>query len=340
MYKNLLTKLNNGENLSQDESKAFIDLVFEGVIPTEILTESLILLNKNGFGSEELTGFARSMRNASQKVICNKDIVDNCGTGGDGLGTFNISTTASLIAACTGVNVAKHGNKAITSNSGSADLLESAGVNIKLTPEQVGQCIDELNFGFMFAPLHHQSMKHVAESRKAIAPNKTIFNLLGPLTNPAGAKKQLIGVYSKDMMMPIAETLVNLGTERAMIVNSVDGLDEISIFEKTNIIEIDSSKVTSYIFDPSNYINCNGSLSDILVSSPSESLQMMQNVLNNTNHNSREISVINAGALVYISGITDSLNEAITLCEDVLESKKVNHKLKELISLTNSFQNA
>jgi len=340
LYKNLLTKLNNGENLSQDESKAFIDLVFEGVIPTEILTESLILLNKNGFGSEELTGFARSMRNASQKVICNKDIVDNCGTGGDGLGTFNISTTASLIAACTGVNVAKHGNKAITSNSGSADLLESAGVNIKLTPEQVGQCIDELNFGFMFAPLHHQSMKHVAESRKAIAPNKTIFNLLGPLTNPAGAKKQLIGVYSKDMMMPIAETLVNLGTERAMIVNSVDGLDEISIFEKTNIIEIDSSKVTSYIFDPSNYINCNGSLSDILVSSPSESLQMMQNVLNNTNHNSREISVINAGALVYISGITDSLNEAITLCEDVLESKKVSHKLKELISLTNSFQNA
>ena len=340
MYKNLLTKLSNGEILSQDESKAFIDLVFEGVIPTEILTESLILLNKNGFGSEELTGFARSMRNASQKVICNKDIVDNCGTGGDGLGTFNISTTASLIAACTGVNVAKHGNKAITSNSGSADLLESAGVNIKLTPEQVGQCIDELNFGFMFAPLHHQSMKHVAESRKAIAPNKTIFNLLGPLTNPAGAKKQLIGVYSKDMMMPIAETLVNLGTERAMIVNSVDGLDEISIFEKTNIIEIDSSKVTSYILDPSNYINCNGSLSDILVSSPSESLQMMQNVLNNTNHNSREISVINAGALVYISGITDSLNEAITLCEDVLESKKVNHKLKELISLTNSFQNA
>ena len=140
MYKNLLAKLNSGEYLSQDESQAFIDLVFEGVIPTEILTESLILLNKNGFGSEELTGFARSMRNASQKVICNKDIVDNCGTGGDGLGTFNISTTASLIAACTGVNVAKHGNKAITSNSGSADLLESAGSK----PLAITNC---LNFG-------------------------------------------------------------------------------------------------------------------------------------------------------------------------------------------------
>lgn len=337
MYKDLLTKLKKGENLSKDESKGFIDLVFEGLIPTETLTESLTLLNDNGFGSEELTGFAESMRNASQKVICKKDVVDNCGTGGDGLGTFNISTTSSLIASCTGVSVAKHGNKAITSNSGSADLLESAGLNIKLTPEQVGQCLNELNFGFMFAPLHHQSMRYVAESRKAISPNKTIFNLLGPLTNPAGAKKQLIGVYSKEMMMPIAKTLVNLGTERAMIVNSIDGLDEISIFENTNIIEIDGTNITSYILNPSKYIKCKGSLNDILVNSPSESLAMMESVLNNDDNCSRMISIINAGALVYIAGIADNLHQAIAICEDVLVTKKAYHKLNELIRLTNSF---
>ena len=151
--------------ISQDEAREFIDSVLQGEIPSNILTEFLKLLNLKGFSSEELTGFAKAMRNVSNKVIYNSDVVDNCGTGGDGLKTFNISTTASLIASCSGVCVAKHGNKAITSNSGSADILEAAGINIKLSSEQVSICLDKLNFGFMFAPLHHSSMRHVAASR-------------------------------------------------------------------------------------------------------------------------------------------------------------------------------
>ena len=253
MHKELLQKLKNNNRLTINESKNFIDSVFMGNIPTETLTEVLLMLNKNGFSSEELTGFALSMREASNKVVFNKEVVDNCGTGGDGHGTFNISTIASLIACSTGVYVAKHGNKAVTSSSGSADILESVGININLTPKQVALCLEKYNFGFMFAPLHHLSMRHVAESRKSIAPDKTIFNLLGPLTNPANAKKQLIGVYSKDLMEIIADTLINLDIERAMIVHSNDGLDEISIFDTTDIIEINGSSITKYTLNPDDY---------------------------------------------------------------------------------------
>ena len=250
MSLDLINKLKSNNNLSRREAKNFIDSVLQGEIKKNILTDFLKLLNAKGFCAKELTGFAEAMREVSNKVHYDGDIVDNCGTGGDGLKTFNISTTASLIASSSGVCVAKHGNKAITSNSGSADILESAGINIKLTPQQVSVCLEKSNFGFMFAPLHHSSMKYVAESRREIAPEKTIFNLLGPLTNPAGAKKQLIGVYSESLMEIVAETLINLGTKRAMIIHSYDGMDEISIYDKTHVIEINNSEMRKYDIDP------------------------------------------------------------------------------------------
>jgi len=340
LHLDLIEKLKNNISLTKDEAKQFVDSVFGGAIPSQVITEILLLLNKNGFGSEELTGFALSMREASSKVQFNKAVIDNCGTGGDGHGTFNISTTASLIASSVGAHVAKHGNKAVTSSSGSADILQALGININLSPEEVSLCLDKYKFGFMFAPLHHSSMKHVAASRKEIAPEKTIFNLLGPLTNPANAKKQLLGVYSKDLMSMIAETLVNLGTERAMIVHSNDGLDELSIFDITHVIEINGHDMKKYTIDPRDYFMNEYSMSDIIVNNATESLDVLNSVVRNEPGAARDIALLNAAALIYISGITSTIADGIKLCENALESKKVYNKIKNLITYTNTFNNA
>ena len=192
----------------------------------------------------------------------------------------------------------------------------------------------------MFAPLHHSSMKHVAASRKEIAPEKTIFNLLGPLTNPANAKKQLLGVYSKDLMSMIAETLVNLGTERAMIVHSNDGLDELSIFDITNVIEINEGDMKKYTVDPKDYFVNEYSMSDIIVNDTAESLDVLNSVISNEPGAARDIALLNAAALIYISGIASTIADGIKLCENALESKKVYNKIKNLITYTNTFNNA
>jgi len=192
----------------------------------------------------------------------------------------------------------------------------------------------------MFAPLHHSSMKHVAASRKEIAPEKTIFNLLGPLTNPANAKKQLLGVYSKDLMSMIAETLVNLGTERAMIVHSNDGLDELSIFDITNVIEINEGDMKKYTVDPKDYFVNEYSMSDIIVNNTAESLDVLNSVISNEPGAARDIALLNAAALIYISGIASTIADGIKLCENALESKKVYNKIKNLITYTNTFNNA
>ena len=336
MHQSLTDNLKNNKLPTESDCKLFLDSVFNGQIEDEKLTEVLRLINKIGFGSEQLTGFAKSMRGVSKKVIFSGDLVDNCGTGGDGLNTFNISTTSSLIASCCDVYVAKHGNKSITSNSGSADILMAAGVNINLSPDNISECLKKFNFGFMFAPLHHESMKHVAKSRKAIAPEKTIFNLLGPLTNPANAKKQLIGVYSKKIMLPIAETLINLNVKKAMIVHSVDGLDEISLFDKTYVIEIDNLKIKEYMLDPRQYFDCESSLENIMVSNSDESLQTMLNIFNNKEGSAKNISILNAAALLYISGKDESIERCIQYCEKVISNFVVKDKLESIIKFTNS----
>ncbi|MED5274488.1 MAG: anthranilate phosphoribosyltransferase [Pseudomonadota bacterium] len=332
----IINKLKKNQNIGQNESTLFLRSVFNGDVKQEVLTEILILLNKKGITSNELTGFAQSMREVSKKVITNKDVVDNCGTGGDGIGTFNISTTTSFIAAACGVPIAKHGNKAITSKSGSADALTEAGANINLSPEQVAKCIESINLGFMFAPLHHQAMKHVVESRKKIAPEKTIFNLLGPLTNPANSKIQLIGVYDKEKVLLVAESLKNLGTKRAMVIHSEDGLDEISVFNNTYVTEINNSNLMSYTINPNDYGLINGNISDIIVSNTSESLSMMESVFNNNEGPALNICIINAAALLYISGTEKDLKSAITTCRNAVKEGKAKQKFEEFITFTNN----
>jgi anthranilate phosphoribosyltransferase len=252
-FQKILDNLKNSQDLSSDEAFIVSEKMFEGSLSDNQIKDILLLLNKKNICSNELIGFARAMRKISTKVEINDKVIDSCGTGGDGLNTFNISTCASFIAAACGVKVAKHGNKAITSSSGSADLLHDAGAKIDLAPEHVSKCIEHMNFGFMFAPLHHQAMKNVANTRKSIAPAKTIFNMLGPITNPANAKIQLIGVYNNEVMHLIANALLELGTSRALIVNSRDGMDEASIYTETDVLEIKNNSIDSYSIDPKDF---------------------------------------------------------------------------------------
>ncbi|MEC9206246.1 MAG: anthranilate phosphoribosyltransferase [Pseudomonadota bacterium] len=330
----IINKLENKTDLDRNEIKEFMTSVFNGDVQEDELTNVLILLNNKGITSDELTGCAQSMRQVSKKVSTKYQTIDNCGTGGDGIGTFNISTASSFIAASCGVHIAKHGNKAITSSSGSADLLMEAGANIDLLPEQISKCIDKINFGFMFAPLHHQAMKHVVGSRKKIAPKKTIFNLLGPLTNPAESKIQLIGVYSKEKIELVAESLKNLGTNRAMIVHSEDGLDEISIFSKTHVAEIKDSNINYYTIDPNDYFSNEGSLQDLIVKETRDSLSMVCSVFDNKEGPALNICLINAAALLYLSGKESTLKQAIKVCKESIIKGKVKQKFLDYIEFT------
>ena len=337
----IINILEKGESPTRSDCAFFVNKVFSGDVNKSIITKILKLFNKVGYSSEQLSGFAESMRKASKRVECKKQVVDNCGTGGDAMQTFNISTTASLIASCCKVGVAKHGNKSITSKSGSADLLLGAGVKINIPPDSVSDCIEKLNFGFMFAPLHHSSMRYVADSRKEIAPEKTIFNLLGPLTNPAGAKRQLIGVYDARYMDIIAETLSNLGSSHAKIVHSNDGLDEVSLFDATAVTELINGKINSYDFEPSDYFNISQSrIQDIRVSSIDESLSMFYSVINNEESPARDISILNSAFLLSIAFDDISISDSIKLCKKALSESLVKDKLDNLITLTQSYRDA
>jgi anthranilate phosphoribosyltransferase len=249
-FKEIISSLNNKNDLSKDEAFFISESMFKGTLSDSEIKNVLVALNTKGICTDEIVGFAKAMRKISTKVVTDEKVIDCCGTGGDGINTFNISTCSAFISAASGVKVAKHGNKAITSNSGSADVLHDAGAKLDLSPEKVSQCINEVNFGFMFAPLHHQAMKNVAASRKEIAPNKTIFNMLGPITNPANAQIQLIGVFGKSAMHLVADSLMELGTSRAIILNSRDGMDEASIYAETDIIEIKDDVKTQYTINP------------------------------------------------------------------------------------------
>jgi anthranilate phosphoribosyltransferase len=331
---NIQTSLKKGKDLSVDEACFVSEKMFEGSLDDNQIKEILLMLNKKKICSQELIGFATAMRKISTKVDVNDKVIDSCGTGGDGIGTFNISTCASFIAAACDVKVAKHGNKAITSSSGSADLLHDAGAKIDLEPEQVSKCISHINFGFMFAPLHHAAMKNVANSRKSLAPEKTIFNMLGPITNPANAKIQLIGTYNNDAMNLIASALLELGTTRALIINSRDGLDEASIYDITDVLEIKNNNITSYTIDPTKYDLAGDDIDTIKTNNERSSLDIIYSVINNIDSDSRKISILNAALLVMLYKEID-LKDAITQCKDSLENYLVRDKFNQYIDFTN-----
>jgi anthranilate phosphoribosyltransferase len=322
-----------GDHLTADHSAAVLAEIMEGRSGEVQTAAFLIALRAKGETVPELVGLARTMRSLSAPVSTSRtDLVDTAGTGG-GPSTFNISTTAALIAAAAGCAVAKHGNRSSTSRCGSADLLEALGVKIELEPEQVGRCIDEIGFGFMFAPRHHQAMAHVIPVRKALGV-RTIFNFLGPLTNPAGAPRQLLGVSDRHYQETIAEALVGLGSVRAMVVTADDGVDEISISARTRVIEVDGARTEESFVEPGDFGFAEAEPEYVAGGTPVENAAASRAVLGGEAGPRRHLVLLNAGAAIYVGGRADSLAEGVEKAAAAVDSGAAHELLDRLVATT------
>ena len=296
----------------------------------------LVGLQMKGVKSDELLGGATVMRELSTKVNVEPGphLVDTCGTGGSGSNKFNVSTAAAIVAASAGARVAKHGNRGATSTSGSADVLEAAGVRLTLEAEQVAKAIEQIGVGFMFAPAHHSAMKHVITARKEIGV-RTIFNLLGPLTNPAGSPNQIIGVFDPVWIPPFLEVLRELGSNHVMIVSADDGLDEISIASETQVGELKGGEITTYTISPIDFgIEQYPDCSSLQINSAEESLVMLKQAFANENQAAAEIVALNAGAAIYVANLCEDLLAGVTKAREVLESGIAQEKLDQLVQFT------
>ncbi|MBT8421453.1 MAG: anthranilate phosphoribosyltransferase [Gammaproteobacteria bacterium] len=297
----------------------------------------LIGLRMKGETVEEIAAAATVMRSLATSVeVSGEHVVDTCGTGGDAKGTFNISTVSALVAAAAGAKVAKHGNRAVSGKSGSADVLEAAGVNLALKPDQVARCIDEIGVGFLFAPQHHAAMRHAIGPRREMAV-RTIFNLLGPLTNPAGAPNQLLGVFDEAWIEPIAQVLSRLGSRHALVVHAEDGLDEISIGAPTRVAELKEGQVNVYTLAPERFGLTRTGIDKIVVDSVEESLAMVYTVLNGEQGPAFDIVVLNAGAAIFAAGVGETLEDGIEKARDAIVSGRAKEKLEALVALSRSF---
>ena len=322
-----------GEHLTADHASAVLAEIMEGR-SSEVQTAAfLIALRAKGETVPELVGLARTMRSLATPVETGRDdLVDTAGTGG-GPSTFNVSTTAALIAAGAGCAVAKHGNRSNTSRSGSADLLEALGVRIDLDPEEVGRCIEEVGFGFMFAPRHHSAMAHVVPVRKELAVH-TIFNFLGPLTNPAGARRQLLGVSNRRYQETIAEALAGLGTERALVVSAEDGLDELSIHSPTRVIEVFDGSTEERWVSPEDVGLATGSLDEVAGGSPEENAAATREILAGEQGPKRDLALLNAGAAIYAGGGTGDLAAGVGKAAEAVDSGAAAKVLDRLVEMT------
>ncbi len=333
-----LKKVIARQNLTEQEMADVMNQIMTGNATPAQIGGFLIGLSMKGETVDEITGAARVMRSLATPVKIHAErLLDTCGTGGDGSRTFNISTTVAFVVAAAGGKVAKHGNRSVSSVSGSADVLEKAGVNLTISPEQVARCVETIGVGFMFAPSHHSAMKHAVGPRKEMAV-RTIFNLLGPLTNPAGAKRQVMGVYGKQWVRPVAEVLQRLGCEHVLVVHAADGMDEISINAETFVAEATPEYVREYSIQPEDFGIARAPLSTLAVSSVDESLAMVKAVLGNESGPAADIVALNAGAALYVSGIATSIREGVALAQDAIGSGLALAKLNELAQLTAVFK--
>jgi anthranilate phosphoribosyltransferase len=322
-------------HLTGEEMRMVMSTIMTGAATPAQIGGFLIGLRMKGETVEELVAAAEVMRGLATRVALPPlpHLVDTCGTGGDGAKTFNISTAAAFVAAAAGCQVAKHGNRSVSSKSGSADLLEEAGVNLDLSPEQVARCVIETGVGFMFAPRHHGAMQHAIGPRREMGV-RTIFNLLGPLTNPAAAPNQVIGVFSKQWIEPFAQVLCRLGSEHVLVVHAEDGMDEISIAAVTHVAELKNGKVTTYTVMPEEFGLKRGDVGDIAVESVAASLAMIESALNNEPGPARDIVVVNAGAAIYAAGLTPTLTEGAKKATAVIASGAARDKLIALVGLS------
>ncbi len=326
------------QNLDGDEMAAVMRLIMTGEATSAQIGGFLIGLRMKGETIDEIAAAASVMRELSTKVEVNKDhLIDTCGTGGDASGSFNISTASAIVVAAAGGRVAKHGNRSISSKSGSADVLEAAGVNLEITPEQVADCVNEIGVGFMFAPKHHSAMKYAIGPRREMAV-RTIFNILGPLTNPASAPNQLIGVFSRELVEPLAQVLKKLGSKHVLIVHADDGMDEISITSPTFVAELKHGEVSTFRIRPEDFGYHSVSLTQIHASDASHSLTIIRDVFGNTAGPARDIVCLNAGAAIYVAGLAETLTAGVEQASQVIANGAVNEKLEQLITKTGNFQ--
>ena len=324
----------NGKNLDRDQMTDVMNMILSGEATPAQIGGFLVALRIKGETIDEITAAAQVMRNLATPVTPEaKDLVDIVGTGGDGLKTFNISTASAIVAAAAGAHVAKHGNRAASSQSGSADLLEIAGIKLDMNPQQVAECIDKLGVGFMFAPAHHSAMKHAIGPRKEMAV-RTIFNVLGPLTNPAGTRRNYIGVYDKSLVEPLAHVLKKLDNQQAMVVHGLDGLDEISIEQPTAVAELKDNKVVTYEIKPEDFGMTRQPLSTIVVKDSAESLAMIQSVFAGEQGAAHNAVAMNAGAGLYVAGKTDSLAAGVELAAQTINSGAATTKLEDYIAFS------
>ena len=330
-----LNLLLDGQDLNPDQMHAVMHLIMTGKATPAQIAGFLIALRLKGETVSEIAAAANVMRELATPVtITGQHVIDTCGTGGDGANTFNISTTVAFVDAAAGGQVAKHGNRSVSSRSGSADVLEAAGVNLDLSAEQVSQCVNTIGVGFLFAPKHHSAMKHTIGPRKEMAV-RTIFNLLGPLSNPAGAKNQLIGVFSEQWVEPLAQVLHKLGSEHVLIVNAEDGLDEISINSATTVAELQNGSVRTYSITPEQFGFQRAPLSTLAVDSIQSSLDTLKKVLRGEPGPAKDIVCLNAGAAIYAANLTDTLDSGIQKAQHIIDNGVAFEKLEQLCLISN-----
>ena len=324
------------QDLSSDEMRSVMQQIMTGECTASQIGGFLVGLRMKGETVDEMSAAAGVMRELATRVEVSGDhLVDTAGTGGDSSGSFNISTASALVAAAAGARVAKHGNRSMTSNSGSADVLAAAGVKLDITPEQVRDCVEQVGVGFMFAPAHHGAMKHAIGARKEMAV-RTIFNVLGPLTNPAGAPNQVIGVFDGDLLEPMASVLKQLGSNHVMVVHAEDGMDEISISAPTHVAELKQGEVSTYTVRPSDFGMESASLEELRVDSAEQSLAMIRAVLADNPGPARDIVCLNAGAAIYVSGCADSLAGGVEAARAAISSGKAAAVLQNLVARSNA----
>lgn len=324
-------------NLSNAEMRDIMRLIMTGQATPAQIGGFLVGLRMKGETVDEIAAAAQVMRELATPVHCQSSyLVDTCGTGGDGAHTFNISTASAFVVAAAGAHVAKHGNRSVSSKSGSADVLEAAGVALNLTPEQVARCIDEVGVGFMFAPQHHSAMKHAIGPRREMGV-RTLFNLLGPLTNPAQAPNQVVGVFHKQWLVPLAEVLGQLGARHVMVVHADDGLDEISIGSATSVAEYLQGTVSTYAITPEQFGLMRANVRQLAAETPAQSLQIIHTVLDNGPGPARDVVCLNAGAAIYVSGLAPTLSEGVERAKQVMASGAARKILDRLAQFSHSF---
>ena len=332
-----LIKIMAGQHLEEAEMDAAMRMIMQGDATPAQIGGFLVALRMKGETVVEIAAAARVMREFARHVqVTHPNLVDIVGTGGDGSHTFNISTTAAFVVAAAGGRVAKHNNRSVSSRSGSADVLEAAGVHINLSPQQVARCINEVGIGFMFAPAHHGATRHAAAPRRELGV-RTLFNLLGPLTNPASVPNQLIGVFSDRWVEPVAEVMQKLGSRHVLVVHSQDGLDEISLGAATRMAELRDGRVQVREMTPEQFGVARADLDGIKVQNPEDSLKVMRAVLDDAPGPARDTVLLNAGAAIYVAGLAADHAAGIARAREALKSGAAHAKLDQLVALTRTF---